>query len=60
MARSLKCPKCKSTNVEIASQKMKTTLNLNPLKPFTLVNHKQTGKVKAHCLDCGRIFDAKI
>lgn len=60
MAKALKCPKCKSTNVKVIQQKTRTSLNLNPLHPFTLVNHKQTGKVKAHCLDCGRIFDAKI
>lgn len=60
MARTLKCPKCKSASVEIVQQKTKTTVNLNPLKPFTLVNHKPTGKVKVHCLDCGRIFETKL
>ena len=60
MAKTLKCPKCKSINCEILSEKTRTTLNLNPLHPFTLVNHKPTGKVKVHCLECGAVFDTKI
>lgn len=45
---NIKCPKCKSHNISILSADAnfkkittKTTLNLNPLKPFTLFNHKQ-------------------
>lgn len=60
MAKALKCPKCKSVNIEILNEKTRTTLNLNPLHPFTLVNHKPTGKVTAHCKDCGAVFNTKI
>lgn len=42
------CPKCKSGNIEVWSSgnnikktKKSTSLNLNPLKPFTLFNHKE-------------------
>lgn len=52
MAR-LKCKKCKSTNIQVIgtdlnvkSQKTKTSLNLNPLKPLTLFNHKTETKKK--------------
>ncbi len=60
MAKTLKCPKCKSVNVDMLQEKTRTTLNLNPLHPFTLVNHKPTGKCKFRCLDCGRIFETKL
>lgn len=60
MAKTLKCPKCKSVDIEIVNEKTRTTLNFNPLHPFTLVNHKPTGKVKCRCKECGRIFDTKI
>lgn len=46
------CPKCKSPNIEIVSDKRKTTVNLNPLKPFTIVNHKTTQE-NWLCRDCG-------
>lgn len=44
---SLKCPKCKSGNIQLWSNgnnlktKKSTSLNLNPLKPFTVFNHKE-------------------
>lgn len=44
---SLKCPKCKSGNIQLWSNnnniktKKTTSLNLNPLKPFTVFNHKE-------------------
>lgn len=44
---SLKCPKCKSNNIQLWSNdnnlktKKSTSLNLNPLKPFTVFNHKE-------------------
>lgn len=60
MAKTLKCPKCKSIDVEIISEKTRTTLNLNPLHPFTLVEQKPTGKAKCRCRECGRLFEAKL
>ena len=51
MAR-LKCPRCKSSKVQlidneanIKKTKKSSSLNLNPLKPFTVFNHKEK-KVK--------------
>lgn len=45
----LKCPKCKSTNLEVLSNdvnyKDQTSLNLNPLKPFTVFDHKKKEKI---------------
>ena len=44
---SLKCPKCKSNNIQLWSNdnnlktKKSTSLNLNPFKPFTVFNHKE-------------------
>ncbi len=71
--RSKTCPKCGGKNfhafveeVEVVSGKTKTryTANLNPLRPFTLVNKKEkvvrkpiTKSVsKFVCDDCGKIF----
>ena len=66
----IQCPRCRSINVQYMTSdiigrkvKGKTTLNLNPLKPFTMFNHKE--KVvsngyelkKWHCMGCGNIFD---
>ena len=68
-----KCPACGSTRfhafveeqvVSPAKVKSKTTLNMNPLKPFTVFNHKEkvvrqqvTRQVsKFVCDDCGKIF----
>ncbi|MGL5897276.1 MAG: hypothetical protein ACRCZN_09940 [Lactococcus lactis] len=50
---SLKCPKCKSSNIELWSNeanvkkvKRTTSLNVNPLKPLTIFNHKEKIKKK--------------
>ncbi len=78
MAKTIKCPKCKSLNVEFIGNETKwatdpkikktTTLNLNPLKPFTLFNHKEkvvrAGSAgvtmnKWHCKNCGRVFEKR-
>lgn len=59
MAR-IKCPKCRGADVDHVGGKTKTTINLNPLKPFTLVNHKPTGKQEFHCKKCGYLFKAKL
>lgn len=67
------CPRCKSVNysihiedVVIRDKKVKTTtsLNLNPLQPFTLFNHETetirqpitTQVSKFVCNNCGKIF----
>lgn len=53
MAKRIKCRNCKSTHVQLiaddANIKKTTTstsLNLNPLKPFTVFNHKEKKKKK--------------
>lgn len=63
------CPRCKSMDCsiykDIIPEKTKTkyTMNLNPLKPLTLVNKKQKVVSKQQTLDrficnkCGKIFD---
>lgn len=67
------CPRCSSQNCSyykeqsIVPQKTKTryTANLNPFKPFTLVNKKEKvvreekviTKDRFMCNDCGMIFD---
>ncbi len=56
----LKCPKCKGYDIERIAGKTKTSLNLNPLKPFTLVNSKPTGKQEFHCKSCGKLFKVKF
>lgn len=49
---TLKCPKCKGTHIQLwntdmnMKTKTKTTLNLNPLKPFTIFNHEKVKKEK--------------
>lgn len=70
-----KCPKCGSYNLQHlgvenvgareATVKTTTKLNLNPLKPFTLFNHKEKVVRPAssgitydrwRCSDCGKVF----
>lgn len=68
-----KCPQCGSSNyhsfvedvvVDPGKVKSTTSFNLNPLKPFTIYNHKEkvirepiTKQVsKFICDDCGKIF----
>lgn len=41
-----RCPKCKSANIELVDDDVKdvkksTSVNVNPLKPFTVFNHKE-------------------
>ena len=67
------CPSCGSDNchafvedkvIRQGKTKMQTSVNLNPLKPFTVFNHKEkvvrepwTMQVsKFVCDDCGKIF----
>lgn len=67
------CPSCGGTNyhafveervIREGKVKTKTSLNLNPLKPFTVFNHKEkmvrkpitTQVSKFVCDDCGKIF----
>lgn len=66
------CPRCGSENCSYFTEqkiipgktKTKYTANLNPLKPFTLVNKKEKvvrkdfeyTKNKISCNDCGKIF----
>ena len=54
MAKKIKCPRfgCGSTDVEYLSGNQKTTINLNPLHPFTLVNTKPKGKQTFRCKKC--------
>lgn len=73
--KQLQCPKCKSINLQYlggdniggreAKIKTSTSLNLNPLKPFTLFNQKEKVVKKARegidldrwrCQDCGKVF----
>lgn len=46
-----RCPKCKSANIELVDDDVKdvkksTSVNANPLKPFTVFNHKEKEKKK--------------
>jgi len=70
------CPRCKSSNCQwftethhtdaITKTKTRYTANLNPLKPFTLVNKKEKTEVispernttvrKILCKNCGYVF----
>lgn len=58
----LKCPAlgCGSSNIQIIGGKTKTSLNLNPLKPFTFFDHKPSGKQKFMCRDCGKVWEKRI
>lgn len=55
----LKCPKCRGTRIQLINNdlnmttKTKTTLNLNPLKPFTVFNHKTEKKEKTSAAKVG-------
>lgn len=55
----LKCPKCKSTHIQLLANdlnmttKTKTSINLNPLKPFTVLNHKTEKKEKTSAAKVG-------
>ena len=75
---ALRCPSCRSINLQIVTQEVRggrdaktkttTSLNLNPFKPFTLLNHKEkvvkkaiagSVYVKWRCADCGFMFERK-
>ena len=62
MARKIKCPGflCGSADVEYLGGNQRTSINLNLLHPFTLVNPKPKGKQKFRCRKCGIVFTAKI
>lgn len=62
MAKKIKCPGllCGSTDVTQIGERTRTSINLNPLHPFTLVNNTASRKQKFHCNKCGRVFTAKI
>lgn len=60
--KKLVCPKCKSHNIQIISNdknmKNTTSLNLNPLKPFTVFSHNKKekvskGKIGLGLMTCG-------
>lgn len=67
----IECPNCQSHNIDVIAtdknykEKYKTTLNLNPLKIFTLTNAKKVVKEtsKEHndylCKDCGNRWIGK-
>ena len=49
----LKCPKCKSANIQlldsnanVKSVSKSSSINVNPLKPLTVLNHKEKVKKK--------------
>ena len=62
MAKKIKCPGllCGSTDVTQIGEKTRTSVNLNPLRPFTLTNTKAAKKHKFHCNKCGSVFEEKI
>ena len=55
----LKCPKCRGTHIQLlandlnTTSKTKTSINLNPLKPFTVFNHKTEKKEKTSAAKVG-------
>lgn len=67
--KEVHCPRCGSEDCtfykEVVPEKTKTryTMNLNPLRPFTIMNKKQKIVSKQQTLDkymcnkCGKIFD---
>lgn len=61
MAR-IKCPKmlCGSKDVTMIGARSRTSINLNPLHPFTVFNNKAAGKQKFRFNKCGKVFKAKI
>lgn len=53
----VKCPKCRGHNITVLSNdinmKNRTSLSLNPLKPFTIFNHKKVEKKSAAKIGLG-------
>ena len=62
MSKKIKCPGlfCGSTDVDYLGGNQSTSINLNPLKPFTLTNTKPKGKQRFRCRKCGKVFEAKL
>lgn len=69
----IKCPRCNSTNYQVYVEnqviipektKRSTSVNINPLKPFTILNHNEkvvhgavNRKVSSFiCNNCGNMF----
>lgn len=56
---TLKCPSCHGTHIQLwddsanMSVKTKTTINLNPLHPFTVFDHKTVKKEKTSAAKIG-------
>lgn len=66
MAKYLKCPKCKSTNVEEVSQTKKVSIGKGlvgglVLGPLGAAAGALNGKKKHsfHCKECGYLFEEK-
>lgn len=67
----IECPKCNGHNIELLAndknytKKYKTTININPLKIFTLTNTKEIKKETSQehneylCKDCGNRWIGK-
>lgn len=55
--KRMRCPRCKGCNISVISNdvnmKNQTSLNLNPLKPFTVFNHKKKEKRSAAKIGLG-------
>lgn len=55
----LKCPKCKGTHIQLWNndvnmvEKTETTINLNPLHPFKVFDHKTVKKEKRSAAKIG-------
>ena len=67
MGKYIKCPKCKSTNVEEAGQTKKVSITKGIiggaiLGPIGAAAGALNGKKKHafHCKDCGYVFEEKI
>lgn len=60
--KKVKCPRmlCGSKDVTLIGGRTRTSVNLNPLHPFTIFNNKAAGKQKFRCNKCGKVFTAKI
>lgn len=62
MGKNIRCPKCRSHKIQVidnAPAGVKTSLNLNPLHPFTLTQTKRKNKrlsgakIGAAIMTCG-------
>ena len=56
---TLKCPKCKGSHIQLLDDsvnmksKTKTSINVNPLHPLTVFNHKEVKKEKTSAAKIG-------